>query len=147
MDVYGTDLLGPFTAFGTPGSAMHIAGGVDAAVMSGAWRWAYPHAELRFYLPSNKGWSAKVDFAIAKTILDNTGPQTLTIFVNNNEIDQLRYDHDGNFTWTKPMPDNMLNAAGMNYIRIETDKTAPFENEKQIAFILTRAGFVRPASK
>ena len=147
MDVYGADLMGSFTPFGTANSAMHIVGGVDTTIMSGAWRWAFPHAELRFYLPGAKGWNARMEFAIAKTILDKTGPQTLTLFVNNNQVDQLRYERDGNYIWDRPIPENLLVPAGMNYLRIEVDKTAPDETHRQLGFILTRAGFTHPDQK
>lgn len=147
MDVYGADLMGPYAAFGSPASAIHIAGGLSTDIMGGAWRWAYPKAETRFYLPSKSGWSAKLEFAIAKSILDKTGPQVLTIFVNNNKADELHYDHDGNYVWKKPVPEDWLVPAGMNYIRIETDKTTPDPGGHQLAFILTKAGFVRADAK
>lgn len=112
-------------------------------VQAGAWRWASPHAELRFYLESTAGWKAKADYSIARVVLDQAGPVKLTFFVNNTSLDSIRYDHDGTFTWEKPVPASVLVAGGLNYIRIETDKSIPGAGGRPISFILTAAGFVR----
>ena len=139
--------MGPYAFFGQPGSSIHIASGLSGDIMSGAWRWAFPKVEVRFYLPSKSGWSAKMEFAIAKSILDQTGPQTLTVFVNNNKADELHYDHDGNYVWKKPVPEEWLAPAGMNYIRVETDKSATDPLGHPLSFIMSRAGFVRTDAK
>ncbi len=79
--------------------------------------------ELRFSLSSANGWKAKADYSIARVVLDQAGPVTLRFFVNNTLLDSIRYEHDGRFTWEKPVPAFGLVAGGMNYLRIEADQS------------------------
>ena len=120
-----------------------IVRGIAPAVQAGSWRWASQHAELRFFLPSAEGWKAKVDYSVPKGLLDQVGPLTLAFLVNNTPVDSVRHAADGRFTWQKPVPASVLVAGGMNYIRIEADKSGKDAGGQPISYILTAAGFVR----
>lgn len=143
IDVFGTERLSAWMQMNSPDAAVSIVRDIDPDVKAGAWRWAAPHAELRFFLDSASDWKAKADYSIARVVLDQAGPLTLTFLVNNTPLDSIRYDHDGTFTWEKPVPASVLVARGMNYLRIEADKSIPGEGRRPISFILTAAGFVR----
>jgi len=122
-----------------------IVRGVSPDVQAGVWRWASQDAELRFFLDaeSSNGWKAKADYTIPRVVLDQAGPLTLTFLVNNTPLDSIRHEHDGLFTWEKPVPAHVLVAGGMNYLRIEADKSISGANGPPMSFILTGAGFVR----
>ena len=143
VDVFGTDSMSSWTAMGSSDAATYIVRDIGSDVQAEAWRWALEHPEMRFFLKSASGWKAKVDYSIAQSLLEKTGPLTLTFLVNNTPIDSVRHDHDGRFTWEKPVPESALMAGGFNYLRIEPDKTAVEATGRPISFILTAAGFVR----
>jgi hypothetical protein len=143
IDVFGTDALRSWVRMNSDAATVSIVRDVAADLQAGAWRWASPHAELRFFLPSASGWKAKADYSIARVVLDQAGPVTLAFFVNNTSLDSIRYEHDGVFTWEKPVPSGVLVAQGMNYLRIEADKSIPGAGGRPVSFILTAAGFVR----
>jgi hypothetical protein len=143
IDIFGTDALGAWVAMNSKDAPVSIVRGIGSDVIAGAWRWASPTAELRFYLNSTTGWKAKADYSIARAVLDQAGPITLRFFVNNTLLDTVRHERDGRFTWEKPVPASALVAGGMNYLRIEADKFIQDAGGRQTSFILTAAGFVR----
>lgn len=143
IDVYGTDAMSAFVRMNSADAPVSIVHDIAPAVQAGAWRWASQHAELRFFLPSASGWNAKVEYSVARAVLEETGPLTMTFFVNNAKIDSVRHESDGRFVWQKPVPESILVAGGMNYLRIETDKSGHDAGGHPISFILTAAGFVR----
>jgi hypothetical protein len=143
IDIFGREAMGAWVAMNAKDAPVSIVRGIGSSVEAGAWRWASPTAELRFYLNSATGWKARVDYSIPRVVLDASGPVTLRFFVNNTLLDTLRNERDGRFTWEKPVPASSLAAGGMNYLRIETDKFLPGGSGHQASFILFGAGFVR----
>lgn len=143
IDIFGTDAMGAWVAMNSKDAPVSIVRGIGSDVMAGAWRWASPNAELRFYLNSATGWKAKADYSVARAVLDQSGPLTLRFFVNNTLLDTVRHERDGRFTWERPVPASALAAGGMNYLRIEADKFTQDAGGHPISFILTGAGFVR----
>lgn len=143
IDVFGTGGLSAWVRMNSQDAPVSIVRGVASDLQAGAWRWASPHAELRFFLDSASGWKAKAEYSIARVVLDQAGPITLNFFVNNTPLDSIRCEHDGTFTWEKPVPAPVLVTGGMNYLRIEADKSIPGAGGRPVSFILTAAGFVR----
>lgn len=116
---------------------------VASDLQAGAWRWASRHAELRFFLNTAQGWKAKVDYSVPRAAVENSGPLTLTFLVNNTPIDTVPHMRDGRFVWERPVPPAILVANGMNYLRIEADRSINQAGGQPVSFILTAAGFVR----
>ena len=145
IDVFGTGALHAWVRMNSEDAPVSIVRGVAPDVQAGAWRWASPHAELRFFIDaeSSKGWKAKADYTIPRVLLEQTGPVRLTFLVNNTPLDSIRHDHEGMFTWEKPVPASVLVADGMNYLRIEADKSISGADGPPMSFILSAAGFVR----
>ena len=145
IDVFGTGALHAWVRMNSEDAPVSIVRDISSDLQAGAWRWASPHAELRFFLDaeSSKGWKAKADYTIPRVVLDQAGPVTLTFLVNNTPLDSIQHEHDGPFTWEKPVPAHVLVAGGMNYLRIEADKSISGANGPPMSFILSAAGFVR----
>lgn len=136
--------LGHFVAMNDPQADSYIVRDVAKTVEGGTWRWTGPKPELRFFLQAIHGLSLSVDFAIAEITIKDTGPVTLSFFINGHLLDKVRYEEHGNKHFQKPVPPEFLKANADNSVVIEPDKVwiSKLDNA-QLGFILTRAGFVQ----
>ena len=75
----------------------------------GAWRWTArtfsvsldrPQAESPVYV--------ELEFALAKTLMDQFGEVTLTARANGFDVGAETYDKDGNYLFTKPLPSDAI---------------------------------------
>ncbi len=116
---------------------------VSPTLEAGAWRWAFQRPELRFVLVRTEGVKLVMDFAIADATFKQTGPVTLSFFVNGQLLDKVRYDEPGNKHFEKPVPSEWLHAGEMNIMAAEIDKlyVSP-QGGGKLGFILSRAGFI-----
>lgn len=139
---YGNNSFGGVIGMADPAAPVHIITGVSPRVESGAWRWAYKRAELRFAVGKVNGVKAVMDFAVADEAFHATGPVTFQFFVDGKPLDTVRYDHPGNKHWEKAVPPEWLRTDGMTVLAAEIDKLfkAP-KDGVEMGFILSRAGF------
>ncbi len=144
MNGIGDSPIGPFVNLNDENADAYIVRDIGKTVESGTWRWAGAHPEIRFYLNSNAGWKLKLDFAIAQTTFDQTGPVTLSVSVNNRLFDKIVCQTPGTQRFEKSVLSSMLIPHSVNTLSMELDKTwvSPVDGAK-LGFILTRAGFVQ----
>ena len=99
----------------------------------GAWRWTArtfsvsldrPQAESPVYV--------ELEFALAKTLMDQFGDVTLTARANGFNVGAETYDKDGNYLFTKPLPSQAIKGDRIE-VEFELDKakesTSPGDRE------------------
>jgi len=128
---------------GDPEAQAYIASGISDHVEAGAWRWAFKRAELRFILDGASNVKLVVDFTLPEANFRQTGPVSLSFFVNDVLLETVRYDQPGTKHFEKPVPAGLLRADAYTRLAIEVDKPyrAP-QDGKLLGFILNRAGFL-----
>jgi len=114
-----------------------------ASKSEGAWRWAYERPVLRFWGPNLQKVSFFMDLAIPERTFRETGPVTLTLSLNGEVFDRVRYAQPGQQHYSHEAPARLLLKNAMNLVSIDPDKfwVAPDDGVKH-GFILVRAGFL-----
>src|SRR6266851_1801626 len=136
--------IGHFVQMGDLNATAYIVKDVAEGAEAGSWRWARKRPELRFFLDNVDNLSFKVDFSIAETLLRETGPVTISVFINGNPLDVLKYSEAGEKHFEKPVPAKSLRAKAMNIAAMEIDKVWGSKSDGAVlGFILTRAGFTQ----
>jgi len=136
--------LGQFISMSDPMADAHIVRDVSKTTEGRQWRWAYKHPQLRFYLTSTAGVKFAMEAGVPGVIFKETGPVTLTILINDHELDKVHFDQAGNQHYEKPVPASFLQAGAENMVAIEPDKQwVSKEDGAVLTFVLTSAGFVR----
>jgi hypothetical protein len=108
------------------------------------WRWARKRPTIRLPLKSVSNLKYHIDFSLPDVTFKETGPVTITFFVNNQKLDEVRYPDPGQKTFEKPVPPPMLKEMSDNELAAEIDKTyMPKDDNKPLGFIITRFGFVQ----
>jgi hypothetical protein len=128
---------GNFVMMSDPGADAFIVQGFRAK-SEGGWRWAHDHPVLRFTLPDTGPLKFTMDFTLPEGTFRETGPVTLAIAINGRPFDRPRYDHPGDYQYTRAVPDELLHKNGANLVAIDPDKCATAE---KLGFVLSRAGF------
>ena len=140
----GAGTLGSFIAMNDAAADAYVVSGVSRHVEGGVWRWAGKRAEVRFRLGSAEGLKLRIDFTVPEVSFKQTGPVSLSIFVNGVPFDRVTCDRPGERKFEKEAPPSILKADSVNTVAIETDKvwTSPVDGA-QLGFILTSVGFGR----
>ena len=136
--------IGHFVQMGDLNATAYIVKDVAEGAEAGSWRWARKRPELRFFLDNVDNLSFKVDFSIAESLLRETGPVTISVSINGNPLDTLKYSEAGEKHFEKPVPARFLRAKSMYFAAMEIDKVCVSKSDGAVlGFILTRAGFTQ----
>ena len=109
-----------------------------------SWRWTQKRAELRFFLDSTAHFNFKADFSVADSTFKDTGPVTISVFINDKLLDTIRCETSGEKHFEKAVPETFLHAKGVNMAAMEIDKPWVSKTDGAVlGFILTRAGFAQ----
>ncbi len=129
---------------GDPNADAYIVRGVSSSAEAGSWRWTRKRAELRFFLDSTAHFNFKSDFSVADSTFQDTGPVTISVFINENLLDTIRCDTAGEKHFEKAVPESFLHAKSVNMAAMEIDKPWVSKTDGAVlGFILTRAGFTQ----
>ena len=117
----------------------------DAAIVqdlprgvNGPWRWAGKKPTVRIFTTNTSGYKLRVRYAIADSTFKDTGPVSLTFFVNDQPFGVVTETSTGEKLFEKPIPSAMLRANADNYLAIEADKVWVSKLDgAQLGFILT----------
>jgi hypothetical protein len=114
---------------------------IDAALQGNAWRWTGKRPTIRVHANSNQGLVYSIDFAVAESTFRQTGPVTVSFFVNDRLLDRINYSSPGRRHIEKPVPTEWLDADKDATIAAEIDKvwTAP-SGGARLGFILVSLG-------
>ena len=133
--------LGYFVTMSDPNAGAYIVGGFRDK-SEGAWRWAHDHPVLQFYVPRAPRLRFLMDLTFPDQTFAQTGPVELTIRLNGQEFDRVRFAQPGSQEYTKETPWEWLHPDAVNTVALEPDKTAVGPDGERLGFVLTRAGFV-----
>ena len=109
-----------------------------------AWRWTGKRPTVRLFVADPGGRKLVVDYSIAETTLKDTGPVTLSFFVNDQLLATVTEDRQGVKHFEKPVPPEMLKPSADNTFAIEIDKVwIAKEDGAKLGFILASVGLTR----
>jgi hypothetical protein len=120
----------------------HFVRDIPGSLESNTWRWTGKRPTIRLFPSSNRGLTYVIDFAITGTTLKQTGPVTLSFFVNNRLLDRERYAAPGRQRVEKPVPAEWLEPNANVLLAAEIDKLwiPPQVGAKPLGFILVALG-------
>jgi hypothetical protein len=120
----------------------HFVRDISAELAGNAWRWTGKRPSIRLHPNSNQNLVYSMDFAIAESTLQTTGPVTLSLFVNDYVLDRIRYTSPGRRRVQKPVPAAWLTANEDVILAAEIDKLwkPPQPDGKPLGFILVSLG-------
>ena len=136
-----TSRLKHFVAMNDPDAPAHFVRDVHERLESGLWRWTGQRPLLRFVLPRTaKRLKFVMDFTIPDEVLKQTGPLTVTYFINTHQIDQATYTTSGERHYEKDVDPQWL-AAVDNVVSAELNKVFVGDDGAKLGLALIRAGF------
>jgi hypothetical protein len=135
--------FGHFVDMNDPNADAYILRDISDTTEGGGFRWVHERPELRFALSRIHHLKFVMDFAIPSVTLKQTGPVTISFYINEKLLDKLRCETPGEKHFEKPVPAEWLRTDTPTLVAAEIDKVyiAPQDGAK-LGFVLTRAGFV-----
>ena len=136
-----TSRLKHFIAMNDPDAPAHLVRDVSAELQSGLWRWTGQRPLIRFVLPKQTGKLKFImDFSIPETVLKQTGPLTVTYFINRQQVDKITYSTAGEQHFEKAVAPEWL-AEQDNVASAELSKVFVGDDGARLGLALVRAGF------
>jgi len=113
----------------------------DIGGSGGSWRWTGKRPEVRVFLRTNQMLHYVIDFAIVEATFKDTGPVTLSFFVNGHVLDRITYKASGSQHYEKAVPEDWVEAGKDATVGAEIDKVwiSPGDHAA-LGFILTQIG-------
>ena len=127
----------------------HFVRDISAELEANTWRGTGQRPTIRLRPASNQGLVYSIDFAIAGSTFEQTGPVTLSFFVNDHLLDRVRYAAPGPQRFQKPVPPEWLEPDENTTLAAEIDKvwTPPQPGGARLGFILIALGLERRGSE
>jgi hypothetical protein len=121
----------------------HFVQDIAAELQGNTWRWTGKRPTIRLHLDSTQKLVFSIDFAIPESTFQQTGPVTLSLFVNDHLLDRVRYASPGRRRLEKPVPADWLQPKADATVSAEIDKvwTPPQPGAPPLGFILVALGF------
>jgi hypothetical protein len=125
------------------GAESYFVQDIGARLENGAWRWTGKRPTVRV-TPRSSASAYLIELDIPKVAFKETGPVTLSLYVNDHLLDRVQCDAPGHRQFEKPIPREWLSAGQDATLAAEIDKIyIPVEeNEKRLGFILFRIGLI-----
>jgi hypothetical protein len=122
----------------------HFVRDISPGLEGGRWRWTNQRPELKFFLESAKGLKLVWDFSVAEVTFKETGPVTVSFYVNGRAVGRVPCPKPGDYKFVQPVRQDLLRANEYNTIAAQADKlwVSPADGAK-LGFTMTRAGFLR----
>lgn len=132
-----------FIAMSDPVAMNHVLGGVRPEPQGGGgWRWTLDRPRFKFVLPTTKALTFTAEFTLPEVTFKETGPITVTYWINEHQLDRIRYDSAGPRKFEKAVPPEWLRTDQDTVVGMDLDKlfTSAGDGEK-FGLALTRLGF------
>ena len=115
-----------------------------APKLADSWRWTGQHPTVNVFMRANDGVRYVIDFTLPEVTFKETGPVTVSFYVNEHKLDSVRYTEPGNKHFEKPVPPEWIPIRQESKVAAEIDKTWTSESDgNQLGFILTRIGLTQ----
>lgn len=115
---------------------MYIVGGIDRSG-DRRWRWVARRAETRFWLTEPRPYKFALRLFIANQTFEQTGPVTISCFIDGKLLERFRCDAPREFTFEKDVPAAWISTEAPTTVVFETDRVW----KEETAFLLVEAGF------
>jgi hypothetical protein len=124
------------------GAEGHFVQDIDAALQGNTWRWTGKRPTIRLYANTNQKLVYSIDFVIAGSTFEQTGPVSLSYFVNDHLLERVSYAAPGRLRFQKPVPAEWLQPDENVTLAAEIDKvwTPPQQGGAHLGFILLSLG-------
>jgi hypothetical protein len=116
----------------------------DIGGLAGPWRWTGQRPTVRVTPRSNENLRYLIDFTIADSTFRETGPVTVSFFVNDRLLGSRRYTAPGDQHFEAPVPAEWVTPNAGTIVAAEVDKVwvAPADGAR-LGLILTRLGLTQ----
>lgn len=122
----------------------HFVRDIGAKLEGGSWRWTQKRPAVKILLSKTHGLKFVSDFTVWEGTLAQTGPVTISFFIDERLIDKTRYDSPGYKHIAKPVPPEWLQTSTDTIVAAEIDKLYKDPGDGvTLGFILSRIGFER----
>jgi hypothetical protein len=132
----------PFVEMGDPRSADCIVRDISSTIEGAGWRWTYLEPTLKFYLREYEEQRFGMDFSIPERQFADTGPVTLSCYINGQLLAKHYCPRPGNYHLEAPVPSSWIEGRNPTIVRAVLDKVwvAPSDGAR-LSYVLLRAGF------
>ena len=120
----------------------HFVQDISPLLEVNTWRWTGKRPAIRMFPGTAQKLSFFMDFTIPRATFTQTGPVTVSFFVNDHLLDQIHYAAPGRQRFEKPVPAEWLDTNGYAIVGAEIDKLwIPAKRDaKPLGFILVSLG-------
>lgn len=124
----------------------HFVQDISAELQGNTWRWTGKRPTIRLHLRLNQKLTYAIDFAIADSTFQQTGPVTVSLFVNDHLLDRVRCTSPGRQRIQKPIPTQWLGVDEDVTLAADVDKlwSSPQTDSQPLGIILVSLGLVEP---
>jgi hypothetical protein len=131
-----------FVAMNDPNAPAYFIRDISPGLEANSWRWTFRRPELRFFIETSQNLKFVMDLAVPELTFKQTGPVTLSVFINGQLLDRFPCPEPGQRQIEKKVPPEMLKAGAVNVVAIEPDKVWISKQDGAVlGFILSSAGF------
>jgi hypothetical protein len=110
----------------------------------GTWRWTGQRPTVRLPEGSNKDVRYVIDFTVPRATFSQTGPVTLSFYVNGHVLDRIQYTSPGQQHFERAVPSDWLEDGKEAIVGAEIDKMyVAKDDDVRLGFILSAIGFKR----
>lgn len=109
----------------------------------GSWRWCGQRPTVIVRVKSAEQLKYTIDFAVPEATFHDTGPVTLSFFVNSHLLDRVRYTAPGQLHFEKAVPPDWVTPRQDTLMAAAIDKMWVSKDGVRLGFIITRIG-LRP---
>jgi hypothetical protein len=128
-------------SMGDEAAATHFVSGILPLV--GTWAWTNKRPTVKLTTAGTENVLYVIDFSIADVTFKDTGPVTVTFFVNDHALGTQLYDKPGAKHWEKLVPGEWLQPKSETLVAAEIDKVWKSPDDgAQLGFILSNIGLV-----
>ena len=132
-----------YVGMGDPEVDRFIVSGIVLGDSLDGRRWTSERPELRFALDHTANLKLEMNLVVPRVTLRDTGPITVTFFVNGKQLGKLYCPAPDRYTFEAPVPEAWLHAGADNRVVASVDKYwTSSEDGQRLGFILSDAGFV-----
>ncbi len=131
----------PMLDMSDPTVERYFVADIAKGVQSSPWRWTGPRPSVRVTLKSTSNLRYHMEFTLPEVTFKDTGPVTITYFVNHRVLDKVKYDTAGNKVFDKAVPSGFLKPMDENVLAAEVDKPWLSKGDgRRLGLILSRIG-------
>lgn len=112
--------------------------------VEGSWRWTQQRPTAMVTVASNENLKYTIDFTVPEVTFKDTGPVTLSFYVDEHLVDRVRYTRPGRVQFERRIPREWVTPGKDTAVAAEIDKMwASKEDDVRLGFILTRIGLTQ----